>query len=26
VLEHVRPVVGEQAIRQFLDVAPALRE
>lgn len=26
VLEHVRPVVGEQAIRQFLEVAPALRE
>lgn len=26
VLEHVRPVIGEQTIRQFLDVAPVLRE
>ena len=26
VLEHLRPVLGEQAVRQFLSVAPALRD
>jgi uncharacterized protein VcgC/VcgE DUF2780 len=26
VLEHVRPVIGEETIRVFLDVAPVLRE
>jgi hypothetical protein len=25
VLEHLRPLIGEEAIRHFLDVAPALR-
>jgi len=26
VLEHLRPVIGEQTIQQFLDVAPVLRD
>jgi hypothetical protein len=26
VLEHLRPVIGEQSVRHFLAVAPALRD
>src|SRR5574341_931201 len=26
VLEHLRPVIGERVVRQFLDLAPALRD
>jgi hypothetical protein len=26
VLEHLRPILGEQAVKHFLEVAPALRD